>query len=58
MIVGYAQVSSTEQNPGHRADAPARADVDRTGAHVGHDRAVTTEDRALFAGRAASGTPA
>lgn len=36
MIVGYARVSTAEQNPDHQIDALLRAGVDRENIHVDH----------------------
>ncbi|SCK55574.1 MULTISPECIES: recombinase family protein [unclassified Streptomyces] len=34
MLIGYARVSTADQNPDHRIDALIRADVDRDNVHV------------------------
>jgi len=36
MLVGYARVSTAEQNPDHQTDALARAGVARDDIHVDH----------------------
>jgi len=40
MLVGYARVSTAEQNPDHQTDALARAGVTRNDIHVDHASGV------------------
>jgi DNA invertase Pin-like site-specific DNA recombinase len=34
MLIGYARISTADQNPDHQIDAPLRASVDRDNIHV------------------------